>query len=56
MRLANATYAFRRVPARYFIHRHVEVNRLMADAGYSNVYEGGIRPWRVVLYRRLEAR
>jgi magnesium-protoporphyrin O-methyltransferase len=55
MRLANATYSVRRVPARYFIHRHFDVNRLMADAGYGNVYEGGIRPWRVVLYRRLEA-
>ena len=53
MRLANATYWARRISARYFVHRHVEVNRLMADAGYANVHEGGIRPWRVVLYRRL---
>ncbi len=30
------------------------VNRLMGDAGYANVYEGGIRPWRVVLYRSID--
>ena len=53
MRLANATFWVRRIPGRYFIHRHTDVNRLMADAGYANVHEGGTRPWRVVLYRRL---
>jgi hypothetical protein len=25
----------------------------MERGGYGNVYEGGIRPWRVVLYTRL---
>ena len=52
----NAVMALRRQGARYFAHRHADVNRLMADAGYRNVHEGGIRPWRVVLYRRLEPR
>ena len=55
MRAWNAREALRRLPGRYFIHRHAEVNRVMAAAGYRNVYEGGIRPWRVVLYRRLPA-
>ena len=53
MRLANATYWVRRIPGRYFVHRHTDVNRLMAEVGFCNVHEGGIRPWRVVLYRRL---
>lgn len=57
MRLYQRSYnvieALRRRPGRYFIHRDRDVNRLMADAGYRNVHEGGIRVWRVVLYRRL---
>jgi SAM-dependent methyltransferase len=53
MRLFNVVHALRRHPGvGYFIHRHSEVNQRMADAGYRNVHEGGIRPWRVVLYRR----
>jgi magnesium-protoporphyrin O-methyltransferase len=52
MRAWNAREALRRLPGRYFIHRHAEVDRLMARAGYRNVYEGGIRPWRVTVYRR----
>jgi tRNA1(Val) A37 N6-methylase TrmN6 len=51
-RLFNLVEAVRRRPGRYFVHRHNELNRLMADAGYPNVYEGGIAAWRVVLYRR----
>ena len=27
-----------------------EVNRLMAEAGFGNVHEGGTREWRVVVY------
>ncbi|MDP8905302.1 MAG: hypothetical protein M3N29_08300 [Chloroflexota bacterium] len=50
----NAVKSLRRPPGRYFAHRHADVNRLMAGAGYRNVHEGGTRPWRVVLYRRLE--
>jgi 2-polyprenyl-3-methyl-5-hydroxy-6-metoxy-1,4-benzoquinol methylase len=52
MRLYNLVHALRRSPSRYFIYRHAEVNRLMAQHGFANVHEGGIREWRVVLYRR----
>ena len=52
MRIWNFAHGVRRSPARYFIHRHVQVNRLMADAGFANAHEGGTRGWRVVLYRR----
>jgi magnesium-protoporphyrin O-methyltransferase len=52
MRLYNLVHAVRRTGSRYFIYRHAQVNRLMADAGFTNVHEGGIRMWRVVLYRR----
>ena len=52
MRLYNLWQVVRRSPSRYFIHRHAEVERWMARAGYRNAHEGGIRPWRVVLYRR----
>lgn len=55
MRWFNLASALRRRPDRYFIHRHQRVNRLMADAGFRNVHEGGPRPWRVVLYRRVGA-
>lgn len=55
MRLYNLTQSFRRVPARYFIHRHTQVETWMADNGYRHVHEGGIRVWRVVLYRNSEA-
>lgn len=52
MRLYNLVHAVRRSPARYFIHRHAQVERWMADAGYQSIHEGGPREWRVVLYRR----
>jgi magnesium-protoporphyrin O-methyltransferase len=52
MRLYNLVHAVRRSPARYFIHRHADVERWMAGAGYTSAHEGGIRVWRVVLYRR----
>ena len=52
MRLYNVVQAVRRSPARYFIHRHGQVERFMAAAGYRNIHEGGIRVWRVSLYRR----
>jgi magnesium-protoporphyrin O-methyltransferase len=55
MRLYNVAQAVRRSPARYFIHRHAHLERLMGSAGYQNVHEGGIRVWRVVLYRRSPA-
>jgi SAM-dependent methyltransferase len=52
MRIWNLTHALRRSRARYFIHRHAEVNRLMSHAGFVNTHEGGTREWRVVVYRR----
>jgi SAM-dependent methyltransferase len=55
MRLYNLAHAVRRSPARYFIHRHAQVERWMAGAGYMNAHEGGTRYWRVVLYRRAVA-
>lgn len=56
MRFFNVIEALRRRPGgRYFIHRHRELDRLMEAAGYRNVHEGGIKPWRVVLYRRKTA-
>lgn len=55
MRLYNLVHAVRRSPARYFIHRHADVERWMGGAGYTSAHEGGIRVWRVVLYRRASA-
>ena len=55
MRLYNRWKTLRRSPARYFVHRHARLERWMADAGYRNIHEGGIRAWRVVLYRHSEA-
>lgn len=52
MRLYNLVQAVRRRPARYFIHRHERVERWMTRAGYLTDHEGGIRAWRVVVYRR----
>ena len=52
MRLHNIRHAILRRQGPYFIHRHATVNRLLADAGYVNVHEGGTREWRVAMYRR----
>jgi 2-polyprenyl-3-methyl-5-hydroxy-6-metoxy-1,4-benzoquinol methylase len=52
MRLFNLSHVLRRSPARYFIYRHAQVNRLIAEAGFVNAHEGGTRAWRVVLCRR----
>jgi SAM-dependent methyltransferase len=56
MRLYNVVQAVRKKPARYFVHRHAHLQRWMRDAGYRNVHEGGIRAWRVVVYRRSAVR
>ncbi len=55
MRAYNLWQAIRRSPARYFIHRHADLERWMAQAGYENVHEGGIAVWRVVVYQRSTA-
>lgn len=54
MRLYNLWSVARRSPARYFVHRHAQLETWMASAGYRNVHEGGIPVWRVVLYQRSE--
>ena len=56
MRLFNLAHAIGRSPVtRYFVHRHAQLERWMTAAGYRNAHEGGIRVWRVVLYRRSSA-
>ena len=55
MRLYNLVQAVRRSPVRYFVHRHAQLQQWMSAAGYRNVHDGGIRRWRVVLYRRSAA-
>jgi magnesium-protoporphyrin O-methyltransferase len=50
MSLYNVVHSLRRSPARYFAHRHSELRDLMATGGYSEIYDGGTAPWRVVLY------
>ena len=52
MRLYNIAHALRGSPARYFVHRSSEVDRLMAAAGFVSSYAGGIRRWLVVVYAR----
>jgi magnesium-protoporphyrin O-methyltransferase len=52
MRIWNLAHVVRRSRARYFIHRQADVNRLMAELGFEKAHDGGIRRWRVVLYRR----
>ncbi len=54
MRLYNRWQRLRGGSGRYFVHRHADLERWMAGAGYRNVHEGGIRRWRVALYRRTE--
>jgi SAM-dependent methyltransferase len=51
MRVFNATHSLARSPARYVIHRHRTVRRLLAEAGYAEVHDGGSRAWRVSVYR-----
>jgi SAM-dependent methyltransferase len=52
MRLYNLAHSLRRSPARYFIHRHAQLELWMKAAGYQNTHEGGIPVWRVVVYQR----
>lgn len=56
MRMSNAWWALRRVPDRWSIHRHHDVDRLMSDAGYALIHDGGTWYWRVAVYRRATAR
>src|SRR5919108_659234 len=52
MRVYNVAHALRRSPSRYFIHRRASLHRLMADAGYERLHEGGLPIWTVVVFRR----
>jgi SAM-dependent methyltransferase len=56
MRLYNLVQRVRRIRARYFIHRRPEIARVMADAGYAPIHEGGTRVWCVIVFRRSESR
>lgn len=53
MRLYNLVHALRRSPARYFAYHHSQLRQLMAARGFREVHDGGIPPWRVVLYARI---
>ena len=55
LRAFNLAAAIRRRPDKYFVHRQARLDRLMADAGYRLVHEGGIPIWRVLVYRRENA-
>ena len=55
MRLSNVVWAVRRLPNHWCIHRHAEVDRLMGEAGYAVIHDGGTWNWRVVVYRRQTA-
>jgi SAM-dependent methyltransferase len=52
MGLYNAVEGVRRHLGRYYVYRHAELNRRMADAGYRPIHDGGSRTWRVVVYGR----
>jgi SAM-dependent methyltransferase len=56
MRLWNVVWALRRLPDHWFIHRHETVDRLMMEAGYAVIHDGGSWYWRVVVYRGATAR
>lgn len=56
MRMSNAMWWSRGMPDRWSIHRHAEVDRLMGDAGYAVIHDGGTRWWRVAVYRLVTAR
>jgi magnesium-protoporphyrin O-methyltransferase len=39
----------------FHIHRQAEVDRLIGDAGFEQLYRGGSRVWRVAVYERSPA-
>jgi len=55
MRFWNVVWRVRRFPDRWCIHRHREVDRVLREAGYEVIHDGGTWNWRVVVYRRLPA-
>jgi len=52
MRFWNVVWVLRRFPDRWCVHRHRTVDRLMRQAGYTVIHDGGTWNWRVVVYRR----
>ena len=56
MHVWNVVWALRRRPDHWHIHRHAKVDRLMTDAGYAVIHDGGWWYWRVVVYRVATAR
>ena len=56
MHVWNALWALRRLPDHWYIHRHATVDRLMGEAGYTKIHDGGSWIGRVVAYRRATAR
>jgi magnesium-protoporphyrin O-methyltransferase len=54
MRLYNVRSSLLRLPDHYYIHRFARVDRLLRQEGYVGIHRGGIRRWRVVVYRRAE--
>lgn len=56
MHASNLLWALRRLPDHWYIHRHATVDRLMGEAGYTLIHEGGSWIGRVVAYRRATAR
>ena len=55
MSLLNMWWVLTRSPERWRIHRRREVDRLMGEAGFAEVYWGGTRTWKVVVYRAVSA-
>ena len=55
MRLSNAWWRLRRLPDRWSIHRHGDVDRLMTDAGYELIHDGRTWDWRIAVFRRATA-
>jgi SAM-dependent methyltransferase len=52
MRLWNLGHALRGGHARFFIHRQGELSRLLTEAGFLAIHDGGTREWRVLVCRR----
>jgi magnesium-protoporphyrin O-methyltransferase len=48
----NLWWTLTRHPDRWHVHRRREVDRLMGAAGFGEVYWGGTRGWKVVVYER----
>lgn len=52
MQLFNVAHALRRSHVRYFVYRHRQLRRMLAERRYDQLYDGGSRGWRVVVFQR----